>query len=64
MPRKPFERTMKFGGKQYSYHSYQHSKKLAKEKAETLRNKGLSARVHSKKSTSGGNVYAVYERRK
>jgi hypothetical protein len=62
MPRKPFERKMKFGGKVYSYHSYAHSKKLANEKAQTLRNKGLLARVHRKKSTSGGYVYAVYER--
>ena len=63
MPRKPFARSLKFGDKKYTYHSNHRSKKLANQKAETLRNKGLLARVYRKKSTSGGYVYAVYEAR-
>lgn len=63
MPRKPFKRSLKFGDKIYTYHSSHRSEKLATQKAETLRNKGLLARVYSLKSTSGGRVYAVYEAR-
>ena len=58
----PFKRNMKFNGKVFSYHSIQHGLKLAKTKAETLRNKGLLARVHKLKSSTGGYIYAVYER--
>ena len=61
MPRNPFEKKMKFGGKQFSFHSNPRNKRLADQKAKTLRNGGLNARVYSKKSTSGGRVYAIYE---
>ena len=64
MPRAPFNKTRKFGDKTYSFHSISTKKRLAEQKVKTLRNKGLNARIASKKAKSGGTVYAVYESRK
>ena len=64
MPRTPFDKTRKFGDKTYSFHSVSTKKRLANQKVETLRNKGLNARIVSKQAKSGGTVYAVYESRK
>jgi len=62
MPRHPFSKTKKFNGKIYSFHEYFGHERLAKQKAERLRNKGLLARVAKMKSSLGGDVFAVYER--
>ena len=52
---------LKFGGKQYWYANFAFSKKDAKEKAQTIRSRGYSARVVKGPRRRGKQTWDIYK---